>query len=192
MSRKKCVIVICAPSGSGKTTIVKHLLKKHPTIFSFSISATTRKKREQEIEGEDYYFMSHQSFQEKILQKEFVEWEMVYPTIYYGTLWSELDRIWKDNKKPLLDIDVMGALALKDIIPSDQYISIFISPPSSIDILRERLVLRNQDSEESIDTRMRKAKHELLFKHQFKHVVLNDSLPHAIEKVESIIFSLIQ
>jgi guanylate kinase len=179
------IITITAPSGAGKTSITKHLLKTFPGELAFSISATTRQKREYEKDGVDYYFMSVADFKEKIQNNSFVEWEMVYEGKYYGTLKSEIHRIWKDNKTPLLDIDVQGAVHVQQQHP-EQTLSIFIEPPS-VDELKKRLQGRGTESPESLATRLNKAKYELSFKEQFDNVIVNDNLEKAYKEAEKIV-----
>ncbi|GAC1379636.1 MAG: guanylate kinase [Ginsengibacter sp.] len=180
----KKIILITAPSGAGKTSIVKYLLNKIPAL-AFSISATTRPARSTEINGQDYYFLSEQDFKDKIYKKEFLEWEMVYEGKYYGTLKSEIERIWGNNKIPVLDIDVQGAIHVQQQYPINTT-SIFIQAPS-VDALRERLSSRGTESESSIETRISKASYEITFKDQFKFVVVNDELDRACKETESIV-----
>ena len=148
------IIIITAPSGAGKTSITRHLLEQFPQL-AFSVSAATRAARGQEKNGVDYYFMSTQSFQHKIQENEFVEWEMVYEGKYYGTLKSELVRIWNNQQVPVLDIDVKGAIHVQQQYPGSS-MSIFIDPPS-IDELRRRLDSRGTETPESLQARVNKA-----------------------------------
>ena len=148
------IIIITAPSGSGKTTLVKRLLQACPKL-SFSISACTRNPRAGETDGKDYYFLEEATFKKYIDEDAFVEWEMVYTGKYYGTLKSELQRIWKEDKYPLVDIDVQGALAIRDRFPK-QSLTIFIEAPS-LEVLRERLLLRGTETPQSLDERVDKA-----------------------------------
>jgi guanylate kinase len=168
------IIIITAPSGAGKTSITRHLLKTFPDKLAFSISAATRQKREYEKDGVDYYFMSVDEFKEKILHNSFVEWEMVYEGKYYGTLKSEIHRIWKEEKMPLLDVDVKGAMHVQQQHP-EQSLSIFIEPPS-VDELKKRLNSRGTETAESLSTRVNKATYELSFKDHFNTVIVNDNL----------------
>lgn len=181
---EKKLIIITAPSGAGKTSITKYLLAKYP-FLSFSISATTRKKRGQEVDGEDYYFLEQGDFNDKIKKGEFIEWEMVYEGMYYGTLKSELERMWQAGKVPMLDIDVKGAIHVQQQYLTNS-LSLFIEPPS-IDALKIRLASRGTETEESLQTRVNKASYELSFKHHFDSVILNDDLEKACIETENII-----
>ncbi len=174
------LILITAPSGSGKTTIVKKILELNSNL-EFSVSATTRALRGNEIDGIDYYFISLLDFEEKIKNNAFAEYEMVYANKYYGTLKEKLDEIWHRQHFPLADIDVQGAMKLKKYF-SENALSIFIKPPS-IEELRIRLQKRNTDLPEAIEERIKKAKEELTFENNFDVVVINDNLENAIEKV---------
>ncbi|MEI6575788.1 MAG: guanylate kinase [Bacteroidota bacterium] len=174
--QKRCVI-ISAPSGAGKTTIVHHLLKSGLKL-EFSISATSRKLRDGEADGFDYYFLSAEDFREKINAGEFMEWEEVYPGSYYGTLRSELDRIWNNGHFVLFEVDVFGGLKLKKVF-GDHALSLFIMPPS-INALEERLRKRSTDSEESMKKRIAKAKEEMDHSHLFDKIVINDKLEDAL------------
>lgn len=189
MAANNKIIVITAPSGSGKTTITHHLLKTI-TQLSFSISAATRQARGYEKNGVDYYFLSAEEFQKKIHQNEFVEWEMVYEGKYYGTLKAELERIWKENKTPLLDIDVKGAIHVQRQYP-DSSLSIFIQPPS-IEELKKRLEARGTESESSINARVNKAAYELSFRDEFDKIIINENLEQACAEAEQIVRKFIQ
>lgn len=178
------VIIITAPSGAGKTSITRYLLNKYPRL-AFSISAATRQARGQEKNGVDYYFMSLEEFQAKINNNEFVEWEMVYEGKYYGTLKSELERIWAEGKTPILDIDVKGAIHVQQQFPGNS-LSIFVLPPS-IEELQNRLQGRGTESPENITTRLNKATYELSFSHSFNKVVINDKLEEACAETEAAI-----
>ncbi|ANH83597.1 guanylate kinase [Niabella ginsenosidivorans] len=178
------IIILTAPSGAGKTSITRYLLSRIPQL-SFSISAATRKAREGEVNGRDYYFISPEEFQKKIKNNEFVEWEMVYEGKYYGTLKSELDRLWKLHQYPLLDIDVKGAIHVQQQYPRES-LSIFIEPPS-VKELRRRLISRGSESEESLQTRLNKAEYELSFMNHFNKVVVNDDLEEACTEAEGIV-----
>src|SRR5687767_9911841 len=183
------LIIITAPSGAGKTSITKHLLKTFPDQLVFSISAATRQKRDYEKDGVDYYFMSVDDFKEKIQNESFVEWEMVYDGKYYGTLKSEIRRIWKAEKVPLLDIDVKGAVHVQQQHP-EHSLSIFIEPPS-VEELKRRLHGRGTESAESLATRLNKATYELSFKEHFNKVIANDNLKKACNEAEEIVRAFI-
>jgi guanylate kinase len=184
------IIIITAPSGAGKTSITRHLLKTFPGNLAFSISAATRPKREYEKDGVDYYFMSVEDFKEKIQHNAFVEWEMVYEGKYYGTLKSEIHRIWKEEKVPLLDIDVKGAVHVQQQHP-EKSLSIFIEPPS-VDELKKRLNNRGTETPESLDTRLNKAAYELSFKDHFNKVIVNSDLEKACREAEEIVRAFIE
>ena len=172
----KCII-FSAPSGAGKTTIVRSLLADI-NYLSFSISACTRAPRGLEKNGEDYYFMSVKEFQTKIAKDEFIEWEEVYTNNYYGTLKSELSRIWDSGKTVVFDVDVLGGIHLKEIFNKNA-LSIFIKPPN-IEVLEERLRKRNTETEDKLQIRINKAKEELLRVGEFDCVIENDQLELAI------------
>jgi guanylate kinase len=183
------IIIITAPSGAGKTSITRYLISKYKQL-EFSISAATRQPRGNEKNGVDYYFMSLEEFQQKIQANDFVEWEMVYEGKYYGTLHAELERIWKEGRVPMLDIDVKGAIHVQRQHP-DTSLSIFIEPPS-VDELKKRLMSRGTESEESIATRVNKATYELSFKHSFNHVIVNDHFERACAETENVILSFLE
>lgn len=178
------LIIITAPSGSGKTSITRYLINKYPKL-AFSISATTRAPRGAEKDGVEYYFLSVDEFKEKIDHKAFIEWEMVYEGKYYGTLRSELERMWLAGQVPMLDIDVQGAVHVQQRF-GDDCLSIFIQPPS-IEELRRRLEGRGTETAESLETRVSKAAYEMSFSHQFNRTILNDDLQKACEETESVI-----
>jgi guanylate kinase len=183
------LIIITAPSGAGKTSIVKYLLQKYPQYFSFSISATTRIARQNETSGEDYYFMDVDTFNQKINDLQFIEWEMVYEGKYYGTLKSELDRIWALGKTPILDIDVQGAVHVQQQFKGNS-ISIFIEPPS-VEVLTNRLKSRGTETTETLQARVDKASYEITFKHQFDVTIVNEELDKACKETEAIILTFL-
>ncbi|MEP7163485.1 MAG: guanylate kinase [Ferruginibacter sp.] len=179
------ILIITAPSGAGKTSITRHLMKVFP-VLEFSVSAATRNARGNEKEGVDYYFISLEDFKQKIQNKEFAEWEMVYEGKYYGTLKSELKRIWSLDKVPVLDIDVKGAIHIQQQYPENT-LSIFVEPPS-VDELKNRLESRGTETAESLAARVSKASYELSFKEHFNESIINDHLEkactHAVELVD--------
>ncbi len=174
MINKGKLIVFSAPSGSGKTTIVQHLLKQVRLNLDFSISATSRAKRGTEINGKDYYFISPAAFQKHITQNDFIEWEEVYANNFYGTLKDEVTRIWKEGKHVIFDIDVIGGLNIKEKFP-EQTLAVFVKPPSLEEIER-RLRNRDTDSEEKILERVAKAAKEMEFSKDFDIILINDDL----------------
>jgi guanylate kinase len=176
------IIILTAPSGGGKTSIMRHLMVRFPNHLAFSISAATRKPRGAEKDGVDYYFITAETFKQKIEEQAFVEWEMVYEGKYYGTLKSELHRIWADNKVPILDIDVKGAIYIQEQFPG-QVLSLFIQPPS-VEELRRRLEARGTETPESLEARISKASYELSFSHAFSRIIVNDKLETACEEAE--------
>ncbi|MFB9865280.1 guanylate kinase [Rufibacter immobilis] len=179
------IIIFSAPSGAGKTTIVRHLVNVLPEL-SFSISACTRDRRgRSEENGKDYYFITPEEFREKIGNDEFVEWEEVYEGAFYGTLKSEIERIWSEGKHAILDVDVKGGLSVKNFY-KDRALAIFVKPPS-VEELSKRLVARNTDSASSISSRVFKAKFELSFEDQFDEVIVNDNLEEAFAKAEKLV-----
>jgi len=185
MEFKGKLLVFSAPSGSGKSTIVNHLLRKKELELAFSISATSRAPRGEEKNGEHYYFMSAQEFKSHIDQDDFLEWEEVYKDNYYGTLRSELDRIWGMEKHVVFDIDVVGGLTIKKQFPQ-KCLSIFIMPPS-IEELRTRLVNRSTETPEKIEMRMAKAAQELARAQEFDVIITNDNLEIALQEAEAIV-----
>ena len=183
------IIILAAPSGAGKTTIKSRLLANMPNKLSFSISAATRKIRVGEQDGVDYFFISVEDFKNKIDHNQFVEWEMVYPGAYYGTTVAEIKRIWNEQKTPILDIDVQGAMRVKELY-GEKAISIFILPPS-LDVLKDRLEKRGTDNEVQIKTRIEKAAEEITFSKKFDHIVLNDDLNKASEQVKMLVIDFL-
>jgi guanylate kinase len=183
------LVIISAPSGAGKTTIVKHLLESGLRL-SFSISATTRHIRGSETDGEDYFFLSVDEFKRKIEKDEFVEWEEVYKDLFYGTLKCELQRIWAKGNHVLFDVDVKGGINLKNKFGNNS-IAIFIMPPS-VDELKKRLLKRNTDSEEKIMMRIEKAAEELKLVDQFDKVIINHHLDVAKDEAFKIVSSFLR
>ena len=178
------LIIFSAPSGSGKTTIVKRLLSTFPQ-FEFSISATSRQPRGEERNGIDYFFLTAEEFRQKVAENAFVEWEEVYNGTCYGTLRSEMERIWAKGNVIIFDVDVMGGINLKRIF-GERACSIFIKAPS-VEALRERLIGRGTDSAETIEKRVAKAEFELSKASEFDFVVVNDILDNAVAETEQII-----
>ena len=174
------LIVFSAPSGSGKTTIVRHLLKQKELNLEFSISATSRERRGDEVDGKDYYFLSFEDFKKKIKNDEFLEWEEVYRDNFYGTLKSEVERIWSMGKHVIFDIDVSGGLRIKRKYP-ELTLAIFVKPPS-IDALKIRLKNRETESADKINMRIAKASAELATAPLFDVIVVNDDLEKALEE----------
>ena len=183
------LIVISAPSGAGKTSIVHHLLKNMSEL-SFSVSACSREKREKETHGEDYYFLGIEGFKEKIKEDAFLEWEQVYENQYYGTLKSEIKRIWSTGKTVIFDVDVVGGLNIKKQYPTE-CLSVFIMPPS-VDVLRERLSGRGSESEEKIEIRLDKAEEEIAQNQKFDTIILNDDFEIACEETQEVIINFIK
>lgn len=179
------LIVVSAPSGSGKTTIVKAILAKHPSML-FSVSATTRPKRETETDGKDYFFLTRTEFERRIQAGELVEWEEIYGNLY-GTLKSEVDKVLKSGHSMLFDIDVKGGLSIKRHYPDDSLL-IFIQPPS-VEVLEARLRNRKTEDEETFKRRMARVTMELNMASQFHHQVVNDDLETAIRDVERLILA---
>ena len=178
------IIMLTAPSGAGKTSITKYLLQAFPQL-SFSVSAATRKPRGNEVDGKDYYFLSEEDFKAKIANDEFVEWEMVYEGNYYGTLKSEIYRMWQNGQVPVLDIDVKGAIHVESLF-GKACLAIFIQAPS-IDELRKRLESRNTDTPENIEIRINKASYELSFKDKFDAIIVNDDLTKAQQQAKGLV-----
>ncbi|HSZ25872.1 MAG TPA: guanylate kinase [Cytophagaceae bacterium] len=179
------LLIFCAPSGSGKTTIVKHLLANNPNL-GFSISACTRDRRGRaEQNGKDYYFLSPDEFKKRIDNNEFVEYEEVYPGAYYGTLKSEIERVWGLGKHVIFDVDVKGGLNLKKYY-KERALAVFVKVPSMA-ILEERLRERKTDSEESISARLFKVKFEMSFEEKFDTTLLNDNLEDSFKKAQQLV-----
>lgn len=178
------MIIICAPSGAGKTTIIKEVLASRNDLM-FSISATSRHKRTNEIDGKDYYFLSADDFKKKINSKEFIEWEEVYENVFYGTLKSEIDRISMLNKHIIFDVDVVGAVNIKKLY-TDSSLLIFIMPPD-IEVLKQRLLNRSTDEPSVIQERVEKASKEIEYYKQhiqwFDRTIINDKLDIAIDDI---------
>jgi guanylate kinase len=178
------LIIFSAPSGAGKTTIVRHLLGKDLNL-EFSISATSRGKRHTETDGKDYYFLTPEDFRSKIEKDEFLEWEEVYPGTFYGTLKSEIERIRKAGKNVIFDVDVVGGSNMKKYF-GDEALAVFVQPPS-VDELRNRLISRSTDAPEVIEKRVAKAEYELTFANQFDVIVVNEDLEKAFIEAEDCI-----
>lgn len=176
------VIIFSAPSGAGKSTIVNHLLGRNLGL-EFSISATSRAPRGSEVNGKEYYFFTPEQFQEKIQAGDFLEYEEVYPGCYYGTLNSELERIWAKGHTVLFDVDVVGGVNIKKKFGS-RALSVFVQPPS-IETLRERLIGRGTDSQDKIEQRVAKAEYEMTFANRFDTIVINDKLEEALADAEN-------
>lgn len=183
------LLIFSAPSGAGKTTIVKHLLAKHGDKIAFSISASTREPRGQEVDGVDYYFISKEDFLHKVAKHEFIEFEEVYSGTFYGTLRTEVERIWNEGKHVIFDIDVVGGLRLKSKFP-DQALAIFVNPPS-LDVLKERLRGRGTDSEEKLQERYAKAELELSYADRFDVILQNNDLDTACAEAEKMVLDFI-
>lgn len=179
------LIIIAAPSGAGKTSVTRHLLASFPGQLAFSVSCATRQPRNNETDGVDYYFISPDEFRKKIEEHQFVEWEMVYHDKFYGTLHSELSRIWAEGKHPLLDVDVKGGINVQSQYPESS-LSLFIEPPS-IEELEKRLKARGTETPESLKARIDKASYELTFKDQFDHIIVNDQLERACREAEALV-----
>ena len=178
------LIIISAPSGSGKSTLVNHLLSCGLNL-AFSISATSRPKREYEQDGVDYFFLTKEAFEKKIENDEFVEYEEVYTGCFYGTLRSELDRLTSEGKVVIFDVDVVGAINLKRMF-GENALSVFIAPPS-IEVLRQRLIDRHTENSEMIEKRVGKARFEMTFAPKFDVIVVNDELESAKKKLEEVV-----
>ena len=183
------LIIFSAPSGSGKTTIVKHLLAEN-TNLGFSISACTRDRRGRaEENGKDYYFLTPEDFKQKIDEGEFVEWEEVYTGAFYGTLKSEIQRLWDSGKHVLFDVDVQGGLKLKEFY-GDKALAVFVKVPDE-ETLRERLIGRGSETEESLSKRLFKVHFEMSFQNRFDVVLLNDDLNESLKKAQTLVDNFI-
>lgn len=183
------LIIFSAPSGSGKTTIVRHLLSLKKLNLAFSISATSRAPRGEEQHGKEYYFLSADEFKKRVQHNEFMEWEEVYTGCYYGTLKSEVERLWAMGKNVIFDIDVAGGLRLKQQYP-EQTLAVFVEPPSLV-ALEERLRNRKTETEEKIQMRLNKAEQEMATAHQFDVIIKNDNLQQALQEAERIVTDFI-
>ncbi len=183
------LIVFSAPSGSGKTTIVRHLLSKEDLNLEFSVSATSREPRDYEIDGKDYYFMSLKAFKQHIKNDDFLEWEEVYRDNFYGTLKSEVQRIWNEGKHVIFDIDVVGGLDIKNIYP-EQTLAVFVKPPS-VEELKIRLKKRQTESDERINMRVAKASIEMATAPQFDKILINNDLDTALEDAYQLVKTFI-
>ena len=183
------LIVISAPSGAGKTSIVHYLLKNMPEL-AFSVSACSREKREDEVHGGDYFFLGVEGFKNKIAENSFLEWEQVYENQFYGTLKSEVERIWQKGKTVIFDVDVVGGLNIKKQYPTE-CLSIFIIPPS-LEVLQERLVARGSESDESLQKRLDKAEEEIAKNQEFDSIILNDNFDIAFKETMGVISNFIK
>jgi guanylate kinase len=188
-SAKNKLLIITAPSGAGKTSITKHLMQHFPQL-AFSVSAATRQPRGMEKDGVDYHFISTEDFKQKIQHNEFIEWEMVYEGKYYGTLKTELEKIWMQHKIPVLDIDIKGAIHVQQQFPETS-LSLFIEPPS-VDELKKRLQSRGTETSESLAARVNKASYELSFKDHFNKIIVNDDLQKACAAAVNIVGDFIK
>ena len=184
------LFVFSAPSGSGKTTIVRHLLKQEKFNLAFSISATSREPRGFEKDGEDYYFIDLKDFKNKIRNDEFLEWEEVYRDNFYGTLKSEVERLWAQKKHVIFDIDVVGGLRIKKKYP-EQTLAVFVKPPS-VDALKKRLKKRSTESEDKINMRIAKASVELATAPQFDKIIKNYDLEVALKETEELVANFLE
>jgi len=183
------IVVLTAPSGSGKTTLIRRLMAAFPQL-SFSVSACTRAPRAGEVHGKDYYFFSPEEFEALIATDSFIEWEMVYAGKYYGTLRSELSRIWQAGQVPMIDVDVQGAMSVQRQYP-EQTRTIFIQAPS-LEILRERLHNRGTETPESLEERINKANEELGYASNFDYILVNDDLETAVTELTRVVGSFLE
>lgn len=186
---KEKLVIFSGPSGSGKTTIVKYLLSVNPKL-RFSVSACSRQKRPAEVDGKDYYFFTEQEFQRKIDNNEFIEWEEVYPGHFYGTLRSEVEKIWNEGYYVIFDVDVIGGLNLKKQYP-DKSLAVFVQVPS-VNVLESRLRNRKTESEISLKKRLKKAAHELTYASEFDAIIINDKLEDTLIKAKEIVSDFLE
>lgn len=178
------VIILSAPSGCGKTTLLKALMERGLPL-EFSVSATSRQKREGETDGRDYYFFTPEQFKEKVAQEAFLEWNEVYPGQFYGTLLSEVDRIAQNGHHVIFDVDVKGGLSIKERF-GPRALAVFVMPPS-IEVLRQRLLNRGTETPESVEKRLKRADYEISFSNRFDYVLVNDDLDAAIREAYGLI-----
>ena len=179
---KDMLVIVSAPSGAGKTTIVKKLLEAFPDL-KFSVSACSRPKRINETEGLDYYFISSEEFRKKIINNEFLEWQEVYENNYYGTLESEVERIWGKGNHVIFDVDVIGGLNIKKY-GKENALAVFVMPPS-MEVLESRLMNRSTETPESLKKRLDKAAYEITFANQFDVIIINDDLESAVNQAKT-------
>lgn len=184
------LIIFSAPSGSGKTTIVRHLLNKYTQQLAFSVSACTRPRRDHEIDGKDYYFLTLQDFRQKIADQQFAEWEEVYAGNYYGTLKAEIQRLWNEGKHVLFDVDVKGGLKLKEAY-GEAALAVFVKVTSDEEIQR-RLSGRGTETPQTLATRLAKVRYEQSFEHEFDRVLINDQLDVVLAEAEQLVQEFIQ
>jgi len=190
MKKQGKLIVFSAPSGSGKTTIVQHLLAQNDLNLEFSVSATSREPREEEEDGKHYYFITFQEFKQHIKNDDFLEWEEVYRDNFYGTLKSEIERIWKKGKNVIFDIDVVGGLRIKKKYP-DRTLAVFVKPPS-VDELKRRLKERKTENDDKINMRIAKASIELATAPQFDYIIENNDLQIALQEAQDLVKQFIE
>ena len=183
-------IIFSAPSGAGKTSMVKGLMSYPTPVLGFSVSATTRSPRGEEKEGEDYWYFTHEEFKSKVINGDFIEWEEVYPDLFYGTLKSEVERMWSEGITPVFDVDVVGGLALKKVFGASA-ISVFVMPPS-MEILEHRLRSRGTESEKNIVSRLAKASNEMQLAEFFDVQLVNDDLQKAILQIRKTVVEFIE
>ncbi len=173
-------LIVSAPSGSGKTTILKKIFELYPDRFGFSVSATTRTPRQGEVDGKDYYFLSPSEFNKRIEASDFLEYEQVYDNLFYGTLKSEIDRINGEDRHPVFDVDVKGGVNIKKTLGDKAY-SIFIMPPS-VEVLKHRLINRGTETEETLNKRIQRAEMEISYAKFFDKIIVNDDLAAAVKE----------